>query len=225
MKRFTMVKATAAAALSVAALAASAEPDKPARFAPLNPDQLTSQQQVPAARILAVPSAGLGGPFNVLLRSPELTTRVLGLLDYHNQTTSLPKQLAELAILIEARIATAHYEWWSHHRIAMRVGMRPELAEAIRQGRRPVNMSEAEAAVYDVTTELAFTQRLQDQTFATAKLLLGEQELVDLVVLVGSYRMVSLVLNAGEVGIPKDAVPTMASISEADLRAGLLSRQ
>ena len=118
-------------------------------------EELNEQQKRVAERIMKVSSAGLGGPYSILLRSPVLAERYLGMTDYLRFETSLPHRLNELAILIEARLWDAQYEWWAHYPIAMRAGVSPEVAEAIRNGLRPTSMKEDEEVVYDVCIELS----------------------------------------------------------------------
>ncbi len=57
--------------------------------------------------ILKVSSAALGGPYNALLRSPDMARRCFDLLDYLRIRTSVHKRLNEFAILIQARIPNA----------------------------------------------------------------------------------------------------------------------
>ena len=140
------------------------EPSGP-RFAPVAIEELNDAQKRVAERVLKVSSAGLGGPYAILLRSPVLLERYLGMTDYLRFETSLPKRLNELAILIEARLWDAQYEWWAHHPIALRAGLSPEIAEDIRNGRRPTAMKEDEEIVYDVVVELLRERNLTDPTF------------------------------------------------------------
>src|ERR1700752_3616442 len=135
-----------------AATAASSQPAGE-RFSKFSMEQLNDVQKRVAERIMKVSSAGLGGPYSILLRSPVLAERYLGMTDYLRFETSLPKRLNELAILIEARLWDAQYEWWAHYPIAMRAGLSPEIAEEIRCGRRPSAMQQDEQIVYDVVTE------------------------------------------------------------------------
>ena len=52
-----------------------------------------------------------------------------------------------MAILIQARLWTAQYEWWAHHPLALKAGLAPAIAEALKAGRRPEGMQPDEAAV------------------------------------------------------------------------------
>jgi 4-carboxymuconolactone decarboxylase len=167
------------------------------RFSKFAMEQLDDQQKRVAERIMKVSSAGLGGPYSILLRSPVLAERYLGMTDYLRFETSLPHRLNELAILIEARLWDAQYEWWAHYPIAMRAGL------------RPTTMKEDEEVVYDVCIELLRDRNLTDATFERAKTVLGEQPAIDLIAVAGFYVMVSSVLIAGRVGIPDGSPPPL----------------
>jgi 4-carboxymuconolactone decarboxylase len=187
---------------------------KPPRFPQLTPEQLNAEQQRVAAEILKVSSGGLGGPYNFLLRSPVLADRILKLADYLRFNTSVPRRLNEMAILIQARLWTAQYEWWAHHPLALKAGLAPAIAEALKAGRRPDGMQPDEAAVYDFCVELSKRQRVSDATFERARTLLGEQQVVDLVALTGFYAQVSMVLNVAEAGIPGGGAPPLAPMDD-----------
>jgi 4-carboxymuconolactone decarboxylase len=201
--RMNIIRLVSAAALAAGLLAgAAAAADRVPRFSQLTPDQLNEAQKKAAERILKVSSAGLGGPYSMLLRSPTLTARYLGMTDYLRFETSLPHRLNELAILIEARLWDAQYEWWAHYPIALKAGVPKDVADAIREGRRPTTMQPDEEVVYDVCIELLRERHLSEATFRRAKELLGEQQVVDLVAVAGFYVMVSTVIIAGEIDVP-----------------------
>ena len=84
------------------------------RFQPKTIDQLSPEQKEAAEGVLKQSSAGLGGPYAMLLTNPELLKRYLMMTEYLRQKTSVPKRLNEMAILLEARIWDAQYEWWAH---------------------------------------------------------------------------------------------------------------
>ena len=195
----------------------------PPRFHQLNYAELDSGAAALADEILKVSSAGIGGPYNVLLRSPEMAKRAFHLLDYLRFHTSVPRHLNEFAILIQARLADAQFEWWAHYPIALKCGLRAELADQLREGKRPQGMLPDEAAVFDYCVHLSLEHRVSDAVFAQTKAALGEQQLVDLTVLSGTYVMVSMLLNAAEVGIPDDGRIPMPPIGHDALRAGLLA--
>jgi 4-carboxymuconolactone decarboxylase len=201
----------AALIVSVQAVTAFAAEKEP-RFSQLSVDQLNDAQKKVAERILQVSSAGLGGPYSMLLRSPTLAARYLGMTDYLRFETSLPHRLNELAILIEARLWDAQYEWWAHYPIALKAGLSEAIANDIKEGRRPTTMKPDEEVVYDVCIELLRDRHITDATFQRAKEMLGEQQVVDLVAVAGFYVMVSSVIIAGEVGIPNGGAPPLPTL-------------
>jgi 4-carboxymuconolactone decarboxylase len=193
-------------------LAGAAHADGPPRFPQPTMDQLNPDQKAAAGEVLKQSSAGLGGPYGMLLTNPELLRRYLTMTDYLRQKTSLPKRLNEMAILLEARLWDAQYEWWAHEPLARKAGLSDAIIESLRAGQRPATMQPDEAAVYDVVTELLVKRNVTDATFAQAKQVLGEQPLVDLVAVSGFYVMVSAVVIAGRVGVPNDGPLPMPAL-------------
>lgn len=185
-------------------------------------EQLNPQQKALAQEILKVSSAGIGGPYNVLLRSPEMAERAFNLLDYLRFKTSVPRPLNEFAILIQARLATAQLEWWVHYPLALKAGLPAAIADALKEGRRPAKMIPEQEAVYQFCMELSLNHVVSDAAFNRVHALLGEQQTVDLIVLNGTYVMVSMLLNTAEVGVPNNGTLPLKPMTEAELRAGLL---
>ncbi len=96
-------------------------------------EDLPAQVRPLADDILKVSSAALGGPYNALLRSPDMARRCFDLLDYLRFKTSVNKRLNEFAILIQARISNAQYEWWAHEPIARRAGLSDAVRDKLSQ--------------------------------------------------------------------------------------------
>jgi len=149
----------------------------------------------------------LGGPFNVLLRSPEVGNIIQSLGAAIRFKSSIPSKLNELAIISTARQWSAHYEWQAHHRLALEAGLDPAIGEAIAQGRRPAKMAEDEAIVYDFSTELHETHGVSDATYQRALDRFGERGVMDLIAVNGYYVLVSMVLNVDRTPLPEGAKP------------------
>ncbi|MDD3180583.1 MAG: hypothetical protein PHQ04_09555 [Opitutaceae bacterium] len=183
------------------------------RFPQLTKESLNAEQQPVAAEILKQSRfAGLAGPWNPMLRSPEMAARLTKFLDYVRLRTSIPLRLNEFAILITARQWSAQYAWWAHTRIAREAGLAEAIMADLAQGRRPAAMQPDEAAVYDFCTELQRDHFVSDATFKRAKELLGEQQVVDLMAACGAYTMVSMLLNTAEV-VPNDGSRPLAPLA------------
>ena len=199
--------ATIAASVAFAATAADQPPAKPPRFAPFTFEQLNTYQKPLGEQILKVSSVGLGGPYNPLLRSPVLGQRMFDLLYYLRWNSSVPLRLNEMAILITGRIWRSQVEWYAHAPLAIKAGLSPEIVADLKAQKRPANMKEDEAAVYDFVTELSTRHEVSDQTFARAKRILGEQQVVDLTALSGTYVTVAMILAMAEEGVPPGKEP------------------
>src|SRR5665647_3574415 len=173
----------------------------PERLTQVRYEDLAPEVRPLADDILKVSSAALGGPYNALLRSPDMARRCFDLLDYLRFKTSVNKRLNEFAILIQARIANAQYEWWAHETIARKAGLSDAVMADLRECRRPGSMAGDERLVFDFCVQLTLNHRVPDALWAEAVAAMGEQAVIDLTVLSGTYVMVSMLLNAIQVGI------------------------
>jgi 4-carboxymuconolactone decarboxylase len=178
-------------------------PDRPTRYPPLSLEEMTPAQREVAEAIASGPRGGLRGPFQAWLRSPEIAQRLQKVGEYLRFSSSVPRRLNELAILITARAWEAQFEWYAHHRLALEAGLDPAVADAIAAGRRPAAMQADEAVVYDFCTELRATRRVGDETLARAQRLLGDAGVIDLIAVSGYYDIVSMTLNVAEVPLPE----------------------
>src|SRR6185369_16320804 len=93
------------------------------RFTTLTPETMTADQKRVADAIQSGPrGAGLRGPFNALLRSPELCDLVQRVGAYVRFGSSIPQRLNEMAIIMAGRKWTAQYEFYAHRRLALEAG-------------------------------------------------------------------------------------------------------
>ena len=123
------------------------------RMPPIPDDEMTEAQKEAAAEFRAERGEP-GGPWAVILRSPELINRLRGVSDYLRFNSSLPPRLSEFVILITAREWTQNFEWAAHYPLAIEGGLSPDIAAAIADGRRPEGMADDEEALYDFCTAL-----------------------------------------------------------------------
>jgi 4-carboxymuconolactone decarboxylase len=210
MKSRAICTVLAALAATVAIDVTAADPSPPAkepRFPQLALEQLNEQQKPLAEQIMKVSSVGLGGPYNPLLRSPILGQRVFDLLYYLRWNTSVPLRLNEFAILIVGRQWRSQVEWFAHAPLAIKAGLSPELVADLKANKRPAAMKPDEAVVYDFVTELCNERHVSDATFKRAKALLGEQQVVDLTAVAGTYVSIAMLLAMAEEGVPPGKEP------------------
>ncbi len=175
------------------------------RFAPLTFEQLTPEQETMVTDLLAGTRTSLNGPFNALLRSPEMGNHAQKLGEYVRFKTSVPRRLNEMAILMTARFWSSQYEWYGHETLALDAGLNRAVIDDIHAGRRPASMQADETIVYDFCTELRERRRVSDGTFEAAVDLLGEKGVVDLIANMAYYDLVSMVLNVDRYPLPPGA--------------------
>jgi 4-carboxymuconolactone decarboxylase len=182
------------------------------RLPPIPDAQLTAAQREAIAAFKEARGAAVTGPFHPLLRSPELMTRTRAMGDYLRYKSALPPRLSELVILITAREWTQQYEWNAHYPIALKAGLRREVADAIAEGQRPRAMQDDEAALFDLCRELHTSKTVSDGTYARALALFGEKGVVDAIGISGYYSMLAMVLNTARTPSPDNGSPILKPI-------------
>ncbi len=182
------------------------------RFKPLAYDQMTPAQKALTDHILASERRSMGGPFNVLLRSPEMGDLAQQLGAHVRFHSSLPPKLNELAIILTARHWTAQYEWYVHKQAALQAGLSPAIVDAVAAGKRPASMQPDEATLYTFCDELLNTKHVSDATFQAAVTAFGERGVVDLVGVMGYYQLVSALLNVDRYPLPAGVKPELAAL-------------
>jgi 4-carboxymuconolactone decarboxylase len=179
------------------------------RFKPLTWEEMSPAQRTMVQDLVSGPRSGAGGPFNVLLRSPEmgdLAQQFGASMRYHS---SIPSKLNEMAIIITARHWTSQYEWSAHRRAAQTAGLSQSIIDAIAAGKRPASMAPEEEAVYDFVSELLTTKQVSDATFKAAKDKFGERGVVDLIGVSGYYQLVSMLLNVDRYPLAEGTAPEL----------------
>ena len=179
------------------------------RFKPLAYNEMTPAQKTMLEHLVAGPRGGANGPFNVLLRSPEIGDLAQEFGASTRFKSSLPQRLYELAILVTARHWTSQFEWQAHHRSALQAGLSPAIADAIAEGRRPAAMQRDEEAIYNFCSELLTTKQVSDPTFAAVKNAFGERGVVDVIAVTGWYNVVSMLLNVDRYPVADNTQPEL----------------
>ena len=179
------------------------------RFTPLTWETMTPAQRAMTQGVLSGPRGSMQGPYNVLLRSPELGQLAQQFGAHTRFNSSLPLALNELAILLVARFWTCQFVWWAHRRIAAEAGLDPALIEAIATGLTAQGLSAEVAAVHDFCQQLLQTRRVSDASYAALVGRFGEAAAVDLMGTMSYYTLVSMALNVDQYPLPDGAQPEL----------------
>ena len=182
------------------------------RMPPIPEDKLTDAQKRSVAEFKAARGADarVNGPFVPLLRSPEVMSRARAMGDYLRFKSTLPPRLSEFVILMTAREWTQQYEWNAHYQLALKGGLKPEIAAAIAEGRRPTGMAEDEEILYDFCAELQRNKSITDATYARIVGKFGEQGVIDTAGIVGYYTLLAMVLNTARTPLDAGTKPALA---------------
>jgi 4-carboxymuconolactone decarboxylase len=180
------------------------------RMPPISNDSMTEAQRNAVAELSSGPRGAITGPFWALLRSPELMNRLQKTGEYLRYHSVLGPRLNEFVILIVARQRTQQYEWFVHYPYALKAGLKPEIAQAIAEGRRPAGMVGDEEIVYDFCDELFRTQGVSDATYQRAVNKFGEQGVIDMLGVNGYYTMLAMVLNVARTPLPDNKPAPLA---------------
>ena len=182
------------------------------RFKPLTWETLNPAQLKMVESVMTGQRGSMQGPYNVLLRSPELGNLAQQFGAHTRFNSSLPLALNELVILLVARFWTCQFVWWAHKRIAREAGLDESLIQAILLGQRPQNFTVDTAVAYEFCDELLQTRSVTDKSYAAAVKLFGEAGVVDLMGTMSYYTLVSMSLNVDQYPLPDGALPELEPI-------------
>jgi 4-carboxymuconolactone decarboxylase len=168
----------------------------------LSPDQWGDEEYDAFGALLGIPGdrvprAGSGHRFDplnfavigVLANHPSLTKAFLGYNAYLMQSSSLPGRLREFAILAVAQRARAAYLWAEHVDIARGVGITDDEIESLATGGRDIGGEDL--LVLEATDELHDRGSLSPEVWTGLCDELGLRPAMDLVFVVGTYRMLA----------------------------------
>jgi 4-carboxymuconolactone decarboxylase len=174
------------------------------RIPRVNREDLSGDDLAIWDRLAASRSAGLHGPYGMLLHIPELADRVGQVEDFFRfQSTLLPTD-REVIVLTGSREIGARYAWARHEAAARRAGLRPEVVETIRSQGPLDNLSHRERILVQVVHALMREHTIPKPLFDEALAELGQRNLIEAIVLAGHYNIIGVILTAFDVPEPSD---------------------
>jgi 4-carboxymuconolactone decarboxylase len=191
------------------------------RFRGLHYRDMTPEQRAMLYNVVnsarAVTNTTGNGPFNVLLRSPEVGEWSQQLGNAIRFSSGLSPRLRELATLMAGRAWASTYEWYAHARYALDEGIGADVVAAIAANEPPDldALPAEEALVWRVADELLYTRRVTDATYAEALAVLGERRLLSTAIIAAYYEYVSMILNVDRYPLPADAPAAAAEAARA----------
>ena len=161
----------------------------------------------PQAVDLTAPDGSMVGPFGLMLQAPQLGGPLQELGAAVRFETSLSDRAREVAILTVAAVTDSAYERYAHEGIGRMVGLSDAELDGIRtrEFAHGAGVDPVEAMTCAVAARLAEHRSLDDHDYSAAVAVLGEQQLLELVVLVGYYVMLAQMMSVFGVGVPDGA--------------------
>ena len=187
------------------------------RTALLPPDTLTAQQRqvydtinttmVPWAEKSGfqakLPDGRLIGPFNTIMLSPEMAQAFLELQAVEGKSTSLSQRVRQVVILAVGAVWSCDYERYAHAAAAKEAGLSPAAIQALSQGGAAEDLSQEEDVARRFTMALTAEHKVDDALFEETRSAFRDRGIVDIVILAGCYELISSLLNAFQVPMPK----------------------
>ncbi|WP_244930253.1 carboxymuconolactone decarboxylase family protein [Nocardioides sp. W7] len=152
---------------------------------------------------LADRTGALEGPFGLMLHAPGVGAPLQELGAAIRYRTSLSDRHREVAILLVAVATASDFEWFAHVRVGLAAGLSTaELSDLAAGSFVPADPEEA--AVVAVCRAVLDDAGPGEEEYAAHRASLGEQTLLELVVLVGYYRTLASMLAFFTVATPVD---------------------
>ena len=170
---------------------------------------ITGKSDVPAEYHAVVDAVvnvfgNVRGPFSMLLHSPKLAERMLGLVTFFRDESIVEPKLRSVAILTAVREREAAYVWAAQAAAARRNGLREEVIDLLRAKGDPRTLPAEEREIVTYTRQLMRTNRADQAVFDALKNRYGVQWLVELTAAANYFALLSGVVNAFEVAAPPD---------------------
>lgn len=175
-------------------------------------EDMTERQSDLADRIIAK-RGKIGGPFKVWLHSPELCDRVEALGAFVRFDCSMPERIREYSLLVASRFFDAQFSWNSHVEKAIETGIPAEAVTTLANWGTPDFGDDIELATFhDFAVELLTTHFVSDETFARARSVFTDQQIVDAIGLLGNFTLLAMCLNTFQVDLQVDAPPPFPDV-------------
>lgn len=193
--------------ISVACDSVKKERKKPVRLQeprifPL-PESQWNREQV---RLLAPFKGEDGTILNVLAtlgRHSELLDSYMKFIVYVASESTLPDRHREILMLRIGWLCQSKYEFGQHSRIAKEAGLTDDDIVRITEGPEDPGWSRFEATLIRAVDELYYNDIISDSTWNALSQRYNEKQLIDVIITVGQYNMVSWILNSLGVQLEK----------------------
>ncbi len=142
--------------------------------------------------------------YTTLIRYPELTQSWSAFGTHVMRDSALPPRDREILILRTGWLCRSEYEFGQHTLIGKRVGLSDGEILAVTQGPNTNAWSEFDATLIRAADELHHDAFITDDTWHVLAERYDEKQLIDVIMTVGQYHLVSMTLNSLGVQLDPD---------------------
>jgi len=119
------------------------------------------------------------------------------------------KQVEMLAVLLTARAHNSQYDWTMHEPLALDAGLEREVIDIVRHRRSIDDLDDKEATLVVFARELFSNHNVRADTYARAKRVFGEANLVDIVALMGAHAADAVMFAGFDQQLPEGVDPLL----------------
>lgn len=141
-----------------------------------------------------------------LAHSPQTLTRWMTFAVHILRENTLPIRDREIAVLRIAWIRQSEYEWVRHGRIARNAGLSEADILAVTKGAADPAWAAHEAALITAVDELVSANDISQPVWQVLAGRYAEDQLVDLVMLVGEFMLVAMAIGALHIPLDDDVL-------------------
>ena len=165
--------------------------------------QVPAEAQHVADDVLGV-FGRIRGPFSVLLHSPALAEKMLGIVKFNRDGCIVEGRLRSHAILAAVRERDSAYVWSAQVGAAQRAGVDAKTIDLLRAKGDVSHLPDDERDIVNLTRQLVRDNRCDYPAFNRLHGKYGTQWLVELIAISHYFLVLSGVTNAFEVPVPAD---------------------
>jgi 4-carboxymuconolactone decarboxylase len=173
------------------------------RIAMLSREDLGDDEQRRIWDRIAASRPRMGGPFNVLMRTPEVAERVFALYDYFGHEASLDAGESEFACLVVARRIRSRHLWVRHVPSGLDAGLTTEIIDAVRAQDLSTLSPRLQLIAELVDAVVVAGGHLTDDRFAELDEEFGT-DAIQFATLASMYLMLGALLNMHRLGADMD---------------------
>ncbi|MDG2004319.1 MAG: hypothetical protein P8J20_13400 [Novosphingobium sp.] len=169
------------------------------RIAPLTAEEMSDEGKALIAQLRA--NYGLSDDYlpdstATMLRHPAMYGPYIDYVGDRMKASVVAKRDLELAILRTGRLCDSGYVWGEHVPFGKQAGVTDEEMEWLVEGSAAAGWNTRDRALIRLCEELHVTSHVSDETWGTIAEHFSDQQIIEIISIIGSYHEVAYLYNA-----------------------------